>query len=165
MVRRKSEQHAPFSLLRGGNGGSAFSAEYCIERKHSMIKNFKASSGSLNPGMLIDELWETAVEAASPAEFGPNCGRFLRAWNNLAVERMEAEGRLTPEDLATAESNLRRFIQLMKTESVFLGHANRLDQACFRAAHRRLERRSLLTQFTLWPFWPNSVAEKGVKRR
>lgn len=165
MVRRKSEQHAPFSLLRGGNGGSAFSAGYCIERKHSMIKNFKASSRSLNPGVLIDELWETAVEAASPAEFGPNCGRFLRAWNNLAVERMEAEGRLTPEDLATAESNLRRFIQLMKTEAVFLGHTNRLDRACFRAAHRRLERRSLLTQFTLWPFWPNSVAEKGGNRR
>ena len=130
-----------------------------------MIENGKESLGSLNPGMLVDELWETAVEAASPAEFGPNCSRFLRAWNNLAVERMEVEGRLTPEDLATAESNLRRFIQLMKTEAVFLGHANRLDRACFRAAHRRLERRSLLTQFTLWPFWPNSVAEKGGNRR
>jgi hypothetical protein len=31
---------------------------------------------------------------------------------------MKMEDRLTPEDLATAESNLRRFIQLMKTEAV-----------------------------------------------
>jgi hypothetical protein len=114
----------------------------------------------LNPGVLIDELWQTAVEAASPAELGPTCGRFLRAWNALAVERMATEGRLTPGDLAIAESNLRRFIELMKTESVFLGHAARLDRESFHAAHQRVERRSILTQFTLWPFWPNSVAVK-----
>ena len=71
---------------------------------------------------------------------------------------METEGRLTPGDVAIAESNLRRFIQLMKTEAVFLGHSDRLDRDCFHAAHRRLERRSILTQFTLWPFWPNGVA-------
>ena len=46
----------------------------------------------------------------------------------------------------------------MKTEAVFLGHSDRLDRDCFHAAHRRLERRSILTQFTLWPFWPNGVA-------
>ena len=73
----------------------------------------------LNRGVLIEELWQTAVEAASPAELGPSFGRFLRAWNTLAVERMETEGRLTPGDLAIAESNLRRFIQLMKTEASF----------------------------------------------
>lgn len=124
------------------------------------MENCKDTLGVLNPGVLIDELWQTAAEAASPAELGPRCGRLLRAWNTLAVERMETEARLTPEDLAIAESSLRRFIQLMKTEAVFLGHADRLDRDCFQAAHRRLERRSILTQFTLWPFWPNSVAVK-----
>jgi hypothetical protein len=78
---------------------------------------------------------------------------------------MEMEGRLTPRDLATAESSLRRFIQLMKIEAVFLGHASRLDRDCFQAAHRRLEQRSILTQFTLWPFWPNSVAVKSEAKR
>ena len=126
-----------------------------------MIKNDRETAGVLDPEMLIDELWQTTVETASPAEIGPSCGHFLRAWNSLAVERMEAEGRLAPEDLATAEDNLRRFVQLMKTEAVFLGHPNRLDRDCFQAAHRRLERRSILSQFTLWPFWPNSVAVKG----
>ena len=130
-----------------------------------MTKYYKETLGVLNPGVLVDELWETAVETASPAEFGPRCGLFLRAWNTLAVGRMEMEGRLTPRDLATAESNLRRFIQLMKTEAVFLGHANRLDRDCFQAAHRRLEQRSILTQFTLWPFWPNSVAVKSEAKR
>jgi hypothetical protein len=129
-------------------------------RKRNMTENYKETLGVFNPEILIDELWQTAVEAASPAEFGPRCGRFLRAWNTLAVERMETEGRLTPGNLATAESNLRRFIQLMKSEAVFLCHADRLDRDCFHAAHRRLERRSILTQFTLWPFWPNSVAVK-----
>ena len=130
-----------------------------------MTEKYKKTLGMLDPGVLVDELWETAVEAASPAELGPRCGLFLRAWNTLAVGRMEMEGRLTPRDLATAESNLRRFIQLMKTEAVFLGHADRLDRDCFQAAHRRLERRSVLTQFTLWPFWPNSVAVKSEAKR
>ena len=130
-----------------------------------MTENYRETLGMLDPGVLVDELWETAVEAASPAELGPRCGLFLRAWNTLAVGRMEMEGRLTPRDLAAAESNLRRFIQLMKTEAVFLGHADRLDRDCFQAAHGRLERRSMLTQFTLWPFWPNSVAVKSEPKR
>ena len=117
-----------------------------------MIRNDREIGDVLDPGTLIDELWQTTVEAASPAEIRPSCGHFLRAWNSLAVERMETEGRLAPEDLATAEDNLRRFVQLMKTEAVFLGHPNRLDRDCFQAAHRSLERRSILSQFTLWPF-------------
>jgi hypothetical protein len=118
----------------------------------------------LNRDVLIEELWQTAVEAVGPAEFGPSCGRFLRAWNTLAVERMETEGRLTPGDLAIAESNLRSFIQLMKTEAVFLGQTDRLDRESFHAAHQRVERRSILTPFTLWPFWPNSVLVKSQSK-
>jgi hypothetical protein len=126
-----------------------------------MIQNNRETAGVLDPETLIDELWQTTVRTASPAEIVPGFGHFLRAWNSLAVERMEAEGRLASDDLTTAEDNLRRFVQLMKTEAVFLGHPNRLDRGCFRAAHRRLEQRSILSQFTLWPFWPNSVAVKG----
>ncbi len=130
----------------------------------NIINKNKSTSGSLDSGMLVDELWETAVQTASPGTFGPRCERLLRAWNYLAVERMEEEGRLTPEDAATAETNLGRFIELMKTEAVFLGQVNRLNSDCFHAAHRRLERRSMLAQFTLWPFWPNSVAVNDSSR-
>jgi hypothetical protein len=126
-----------------------------------MIKNDKEKADVLDPETLIEELWQMTVKTASPAEIGPGCGRFLRAWNCLAVARMEAEGRLAPEDLATAEGNLKRFVQLMKIEAVFLGHPDRLDRGTFQAARRSLERRSILSQFTLWPFWPNSVAVKG----
>jgi hypothetical protein len=133
-----------------------------FSKEKEIMKSDRETAGVLDPGMLIDELWQTTVETASPAEIG-RCGHFLRAWNSLAVERMATEGRLTPEDLATAEGNLRRFVQMMKTEAVFLGHANRLDRDCFQAAHRRLERRSTLSQFTLWPFWPNSVVVKGKR--
>jgi hypothetical protein len=145
--------------MSSGIRGSALGR--ILNRKESMTKNYQATLGVLNPEMLIDELWEAAVEAASPAELDPCCGLFLRAWNTLAVGRMEMEGRLTPRDLATAERNLRRFIQLMKTEAVFLGHADRLDRDCFQAARRSLERRSMLTHFTLWPFWPIGVAVKS----
>ena len=73
----------------------------------------------------------------------------------MGVGRMETEGRLSPENLAIAESSLKHFIQLMKTEAVFLGHTDQLDKDCFQAAHRRLEGHSRVSQFALWPFWPN----------
>lgn len=73
----------------------------------------------------------------------------------MAIERMENEGRLAPHDLALAETNLRRFIELMKTEAVFLGHADRLDRDVFEAVERQLKRKGLLSLESLWPFWPN----------
>lgn len=132
---------------------------------NSMANTNESTAAILDSARLIDELWEAAVQTASPGTFGPRCERLLRAWNCLAVERMEEEGRLTPEDLATAKTNLRRFIDLVKTEAVFLGHANHLNRDCFNAAHRRLERHSMLAQFTLWPFWPNTVAVNDRRRR
>ena len=102
-----------------------------------------------------DELWKAARQAASPMDIGSRSTRLLRAWIAMGVGRMETEGRLSPENLAIAESNLKHFIQLMKTEAVFLGHTDQLDKDCFHAAHRRLEGHSRVSQFTLWPFWPN----------
>ena len=32
------------------------------------------------------------------------------------------------------------------------------DNKCFHAAQHKLERRSLLTVFSLWPFWPHAVS-------
>jgi len=64
---------------------------------------------------------------------------------------MTTTGRLGPSDLANARANIRAFIQLMKSEAVFLGQPDRLDKETLRAAHRRLERKGLLTTFTLWP--------------
>src|ERR1700744_6413703 len=110
-----------------------------VSRTNNMIRDDRETGDVLDPGMLIDEFWQTTVETASPAEIGPHCGHFLRAWNFLAIERMETEGRLKPADLATAKNSLRRFVQLMKTEAVFLGHPNRLDQNCFQEAYGRLE--------------------------
>jgi hypothetical protein len=103
-------------------------------------------------GALEDKLWQTVVEAATPFEIDPRCACLLRAWNATGVERMKLEGRLSPEDWATAENNLKGFIQLMKSEGVFIGDVDRLDNDCFCAAHRTLKRSSILGQFTLWPF-------------
>ena len=71
-------------------------------------------------------------------------------------QRMERQRRLAPEDLAIAHANLRKLIGLMKKEAVFLGKPDRLDNATFHAAHRRLRRQASLTAFALWPFWPHN---------
>jgi glycine cleavage system aminomethyltransferase T len=125
-------------------------------RKDKSAKEHSEALKLLDYGAVLDKLWQTA-QAAGPLDIGPRSARSLRAWNAMGVMRMEMEGRLSPEDLAIAETNLKRFIQLMKTEAVFLGRLDRLDNDCFHAAHRRLERRSILSPFTLWPFWPNDV--------
>jgi hypothetical protein len=121
-------------------------------KEHSEVRVEVSENGALE-----DKLWQTVVEAAIPFEIDPRCARSLQAWNAIAIERMKLEGRLSSEDLAIAENNLKGFIQLMKSEGVFIGHADRLDNDCFNAAHKRLRRSSILAQFTLWPFWPNDL--------
>jgi hypothetical protein len=114
-----------------------------LSRNIDRTGNTEQTLEAFDAGALLDKLSQAARETASPAEFGPRCSLFLRAWNALAVERMETEGRWRPDDLAIAEMNLRHFVRLMKTEAVFLGHANRLDKDCFQAARRRIEVRSI----------------------
>lgn len=56
-----------------------------------MTESVEKALEELDAGVLLDELWQTAVEAASPAEFGLRCGRLVRAWNALAVGRMDTK--------------------------------------------------------------------------
>jgi hypothetical protein len=107
------------------------------------------------------DLWETALEAIGALEIGPAATHFLRAWITMGVERMQITGCLSPADLAIANANIKTFINLMKTEAVVLGHADRLDIEALRAAHRQLEQRGRLTTFTLWPFWPHELVTPG----
>ena len=110
----------------------------------------------LNERTLEEALWETALETAGTLEIQPGCALSLRAWITIGVERMERQRRLAPEDFAIAQANLRRLIDLMKREAVFLGNAEQLDNATFHAARRRLRRHASLTAFALWPFWPHN---------
>jgi hypothetical protein len=48
-----------------------------------------------------------------------------------------------------AVTNLKSLIELMKTEAVFLGRADRLDRDAFQAVHRQFERKALLTPVSL----------------
>ena len=68
---------------------------------------------------------------------------------------MQDEHRLGPEDIATANNNLKTFVEMMKSEVSSEG-ATRLDNKAFRAAEHALERRSFITVFSLWPFWPRA---------
>lgn len=109
------------------------------------------------------DLWQAALEAIGPLEIGPEAGHFLDEWIAMGVERMQMAACLSPADLAIATANIKTFINLMKTEALVLGHADRLDIETLRAAHRQLERRGRITTFTLWPFWPHEfVAPEEV---
>jgi hypothetical protein len=100
------------------------------------------------------DLWLTAVEAMGKIDMGPKARRFVQAWVDMGVERMQMTDCLSPAYLAIARANLEKFIHLMKTEAVVQGHAERMNIETLHAAHRLLERKGFLTTFTLWPFWP-----------
>jgi hypothetical protein len=70
----------------------------------------------------------------------------LRAWIARGIDRMEMEGRLTPEDLAIVHANLKNFIQLAKIE--FEGHCVNDDGPGCATCDRRV----------------NSVAQFGMGR-
>ena len=107
----------------------------------------------MNARTLPDELWQSVVETAGPLEIHTDCANCLRAWIRTGVERMETEGRLTPEDLAIAHANLRNFVRLVKIETVFLSPSKQLECDALYAARRRLQQQASLTAFALWPFW------------
>ena len=105
---------------------------------------------------LEDELWQTVLEAAGSLEIDQACALTLRAWIAIGVQRMERQRRLAPEDITIAHTNLRKLIDLMKREAVFLGKPDHLDNAAFQATRRRLRRLSAVTVLALWPFWPHN---------
>jgi hypothetical protein len=104
---------------------------------------------------LESELWQDTLRTVGPLELSAGCAQQLRGWITMAIERMENEGRLAPQDVALAEANLQRLTELMKTKAVFLGHADRLDRDVFQAVERQLERKGFLSLESLWSFWPN----------
>ena len=110
----------------------------------------------LKPTGLEDALWKTILETGGPVEIRPACERSLRAWITIGIQRMERQRRLGPEDLAIAHASLRKFVDILKKEAVFLGKPNYLDNTTFHAARRGLRRLGSLSAFTLWPFWPHS---------
>jgi hypothetical protein len=100
-------------------------------------------------------LWQTAVETIRPLELGPAARHFLHGWIAMGVERMQTTDCLSPSYFAVAQNNLKTFVHLLKTEALMQGHAQKINIETVHAAHRQLERKGLLTTFTLWPFWPD----------
>jgi hypothetical protein len=106
---------------------------------------------------LNEQLWETVLESAGPLKIDASCQLFLQAWITNGVERMRNENRIGAEDVAAAKDNLKTFVELMKAETLARG-TERLDNKCFHAAQHNLERRSRITVYSLWPFWPHAVS-------
>ncbi len=105
---------------------------------------------------LEKELWKTALEAVGKTEIDTACASAIRGWVAVGTQRMIRQGRLSSTDLALAQTNLRRFIELLKNETAFLHTGGRLDSNTFRATKKRLRLRATMTAFELWPFWPHN---------
>ncbi len=112
----------------------------------------------MSAATLSEQLWITVLESADPLKIDPSCQLFLQAWISNGVERMRNEHRIAEVDLVTAKANLKTFVDLMKAETLAHG-TDRIDNKSFHAAQHSLERRSFLTVYSLWPFWPHALSE------
>ena len=106
---------------------------------------------------LDEQLWQTVIDSLGTLKIDASCQLYLQAWIANGAERMKSENRADPNDVAEAKESLKTFVELMKQEA-FAHGGERLDNNCFHAAEHSLERRSRLTVFSLWPFWPHAVA-------
>jgi hypothetical protein len=109
------------------------------------------SSASLN-----EIFWQTVVDTCGSTKIDPSCQLFLQAWISNGVQLMEDENRLKPEDIETAKNSLKTFVEIMKAEAM-RASATRLDIKSFRAAEHVCQRKSMITVYSLWPFWPHTV--------
>ena len=113
-------------------------------------------------GKLLSQLGQFAKDTIGPLGTDPACGLALRAMILAGAERMETEGCVADRHLAIARSNLKRFINEMKVEAVFLGHPEWLDYDSFHAAQRNIEQlqHTTLNPLKFWPFWPDEFVAR-----
>jgi hypothetical protein len=78
---------------------------------------------------VVDPLWEEVLVEAGPLKIHSNCEQQLRKIVEQGVERMTLENRTTPDDIATAEQNLGRFVGLMKHNATDPAAAAAVDTA------------------------------------
>jgi hypothetical protein len=130
------------------------------------MKNSMMTS-DVNTNTLQIKLTKIVVQSVQPLSASAQCRLALRALITEAANRMVLEQRVADDDVALACANLKRFINEMKVESVFLGHAEQLNYDSFCAARERMERHAVVTSFTLWPFWPSEyvTGNNSPKRR
>lgn len=154
IVSRHISIVAPYTL------GARFTVVSILSMKTSSASQSDSGSPAIGRATHLTasacrhDLWLTAVEAMGKIDMGPVARRFVRGWVAMGVERMQMTDCLSPAYLAIARANLETFVHLMKTEALVQGHAERINIQTLHAAHRQLERKGLLTTFTLWPFWP-----------
>ena len=65
---------------------------------------------TISDATLSERLWQTVLESVGALRIDASCQLFLKAWITNGVERMEDERRLTPKDIATANENLKSFM-------------------------------------------------------
>jgi hypothetical protein len=85
-------------------------AHHWISVKLSMI----TVSSPLRLKDIEDLLWEAALKSAGKAKIFPVCGRSLRAWIVIAVQRMGRQHPLGPKDVSIAEESVTKSVEPLK---------------------------------------------------
>ena len=126
-------------------------------RKAFVPSDRSGKANSMVNATLDEQLWQTVIDSAGALKIDASCQLFLQAWIANGIERMVSENRTDAKDVAEAKENLKTFVEQMKQEAFARG-GEHLDNKCFHAAEHSLERRSRITVFSLWPFWPHAVS-------
>src|SRR5207248_704501 len=103
-----------------------------------------------NVAELADKLWYKALETAGPQAIHDDCKQQLHDIIQQGAERMFEENRTTATDLALAEDNIGRLVDLMKHHAELFNHPQWLGEDTLGATDNVLR----VMRFELWPFWP-----------
>jgi hypothetical protein len=67
---------------------------------------------------LSEDLWQIASDTIDTSEMDAAFSSYLRGWITIGVQRMIRQNRVAPPDVTLAHANLRKFIGLLKKETM-----------------------------------------------
>jgi hypothetical protein len=99
---------------------------------------------------LADRLWQKVLETARHLAIHAECDQQLHDIIQRGAERMFEENLTAAKDLALAEENIARLVELMKHHAELFNHPQWLGEDTLGATDNVLR----VMRFELWPFWP-----------
>ena len=95
-------------------------------------------------------MWEKIVTSITGLDIDKDFDRRFHEIVQRGAERMFAENRTTPVDIALAERNILRLVTTMRKHARLLNHPESLSEDTLVASERSLK----VMRLELWPFWP-----------
>lgn len=99
---------------------------------------------------LGNRLWEKVIVSTIGVDIDKDFDRRLHQILQQGADRMFAERRITPADIALAEKNILHLINTMRKQARLLNHPEWLGEDTLIASEQALK----VMRLELWPFWP-----------